>query len=95
MGAVGSEALLPVALGALPGFLGSAGPDHAGSSRLSDMDVSGGTTVLAPVPADPRGAVSTARMEGVNRKPYDASQQFQNPPPATYILYNQGSGVVP
>lgn len=92
MGAVGAEALLPVALGALPGFLGSAGPDHAGSSRLAGMDVSAGTTLLAPVPADPR--VSTAGMEGVNRKPYDASQQLQNPPPAPHILYNQGSGIV-
>lgn len=94
MGAVDTEALLPVALGGLPGFLGSAGPDHVGSRRLAGMDVSGGSTLLAPVPADPRGVISTAGMEGVNRKPYDTSQQLQTPPTATYILYNQGSGVV-
>lgn len=95
MGTVGAEALLPVALGALPGFLGSASADHASSSRLAGMDVSGGTTFQRAVSADPRGTVSTAGMGRVNRKPYDASQQLQNPPPATHILYNQGSGVVP
>ena len=95
MGAVGAEALLPIALGALPGFLGSAGPDRAGSSRLAGVDVSGGTALLARVPADPRGAVSAAEVEGVGRKPCDASQQLQKPPPAPHVLYHQGSRVVP
>lgn len=89
---MGAEALLPIALGALPGLLGSAGPDHAGSSRLAGVDVSGGT---AQVLADPRGAGSAAEVGGVGRKPCDGSQQLQKPPPEPHILYHQGSRVVP
>lgn len=92
---MGAEALLPVALGALPGLLGSAGPDPAGSGGLADLDVSGGTVLLAPVPAEPGGAESAAEVEGVSRKPHDASQQLQKPRPAPQVLYHQGSGVVP
>lgn len=92
MGAVGAEELLPIALGALPGLLGSAGPDCAGSGRLAGVDVSGATALLAQVPADPRGAVSTEEVEGVNRKPCDVSRK---PSPAPHVLYHQGSRVVP
>jgi len=95
VGAVGAEALLPVALGALPGLFGSAGPGHTRSSRLAGVDVSGGTALLAQVPADPSGAVAAAEDGGVTRKPCNPSQQLQQPPPAPHILYHQGSRVVP
>lgn len=94
MGAVGAEALLPVALGALPDLLDSACPDDAGSSRVPGMAVPGGSDLLAPVRADPSGPVPTARVAGGNRELCSTSQQLQEPQPAPHVLYHQGSGAV-
>lgn len=94
MGAVDAEPLLPVALDALPGLLGSSAPVHAGFSLLAAVDVSGGMAFLAQITADPRGAVPTVEVEGVNRKSCEASQQLSKPPPTLHILHHQGNRAV-
>lgn len=95
MGAVGAEPLLPAALRALPGLLGSAAPVHAGFSLLAALDVPGGMAFLAQITADPRGAVPTVEAEGINRKSCVASQQLPKPPPTNHILHHQGNRSVP